>query len=302
MVFLGLYPTQQTDFLKLRFGLSKLRLSDSSLIFEAESGGPLGMGFRCGFLGLLHADIVQERLERDYGLQIISTTPSVSYEVELSDGSPLNLRRASDLPDLSRVRRISEPYVRLYIFTPESFSGSILKMVESYRAKFLNMEYLGRVVKLTFEAPLSEIITDFYDRLKSASSGFASLDYDLLGFREGNLCRLDILIAGEVVAPLSQIVNRESAFEIGGKLLPKLKETIARHQFVIVLQAAVGGKIIAREEIPAMRKNVLAKMSGGHRERKDKLLEKQRAGKKRLKRLGRVEIPQEAFRAVLERS
>lgn len=301
MVFLGLYPTEGTNFMKLRFGIEKLRLTDGSLSCSPEGGGALGMGFRCGFLGLLHADIVQERLERDYGLNLITTTPSVSYEVLLSNGSVLNLKRASDLPDMSTVRQILEPYVNLYIFTPGEFSGSILKFSESYRAKFINMEYLGRVVKLTFEAPLSELISDFYDRLKSISSGFASLDYELIGFREGDLCRLDFIIADEIVPPLSLIVPKDKAYAIGSQILIKLKETIDRHQFVVVLQASIGGRIIARQEIPSMRKNVLAKMSGGHRERKDKLLEKQKKGKKRLRKLGRVEIPQEAFRIVLER-
>ncbi len=301
MVFLGLYPTEGTNFMKLRFGIEKLRLTDGSLSCSPEGGGALGMGFRCGFLGLLHADVVQERLERDYGLNLITTTPSVSYEVRLSNGSVLNLKRASDLPDMSTVKEILEPYVNLYIFTPEEFSGSIMKFSQSYRAKFINMEYLGRLVKLTFEAPLAELISDFYDRLKSISSGFASLDYELIGFRGGDLCRLDIIIADEIVPPLAQIVPRSEAYEIGSQMLLKLKETIDRHQFVVVLQASIGGRIIARQEISSMRKNVLAKMSGGHRERKDKLLEKQKKGKKRLRQFGRVEIPQEAFRIILER-
>lgn len=301
MVFLGLYPTDTRDFLKLRKSLERLKLSDASLLTEPESSEALGLGFRCGFLGLLHAEIVQERLERDYGLNLISTLPSVFYKVTLTNGTVSEIHKASDLPDSSRVREIAEPYVKLSVYAPQRFTGAILKLLEARRAVFGNPEYLGEIVRLIFEVPLSEIITDFYDRLKSVSMGFASLDYDLADFRVADLSRLDILVAGKMVEPLSQIVPRLNSQEVGRSVLNKLKETIKRHQFVVVLQAAVGGKILAREEIPAVKKNVLSKMSGGHRERKDKLLDRQREGKKRLKMLGRVEISQEAFRVVLER-
>lgn len=302
MVFLGLYPLDQQDFLKLRQALEKLKLTDASLVVEAESSGALGLGFRCGFLGLLHAEIIQERLERDYGLKIISTAPSVFYKVELTNGQTKEIRRATDLPEPSSLKSIAEPMVELSIYSPQVYTGSILKLATTYRIQFQNLEYLGPIARLVFTAPLAEVITDFYDRLKSVSSGFASLDYEFLEFRPGDLDRLDILVAGQKVEPLARIVPAAEAADLGRKILIKLKATIRRHQFVVVLQAAVGGKILARQEIPALRKNVLAKMSGGHRERKDKLLDRQREGKKRLKSFGSVEIPQEAFRVVLERS
>lgn len=302
MVFLGLYPLAGDDFKKLRFAMDKLRLTDSSLTCEVEVSKALGFGFRCGFLGLLHADIVQQRLEGEYHLKLISTTPAVSYTVVKTNDEEFVLKRASDLPDPSRIREIREPYVRLFIYVPQTYTGSVLRLLESYRADYKSIEYLGNVVCLSFEVPLSGIVTDFYDKLKSATSGFGSVDYEFLEYRIGRLCRLDILVAGEVVEPLSQIVPRERAEAIGRGLLSRLKGTIGKHQFIVVLQAAVGGKIVAREEIPALRKNVLAKMSGGHRERKDKLLDRQREGKRRLKTLGRVTIPQEAFRIVLGRT
>ncbi|OGC50539.1 elongation factor 4 [candidate division WWE3 bacterium RIFCSPHIGHO2_01_FULL_40_23] len=299
-VFLSLYPTENDKFPALREALLKLSLSDSSLSFEPESSSALGFGFRCGFLGLLHAEVVQERLEREYNLNLISSIPNVSYKVKLNEGSEVEVDSPSQMPSISEIKEIYEPWIKISIFVPTDFLGRVIELCENHRGVLKRMDYLSeKKVTLAYELPLSELILNFFDELKSVSSGFGSLDYDFLDYRPVNAVKLDILVHGEIVGPLSQIVVAESAQKYGRSVLEKLKNVIPKHQFEISLQAAISGKIIARENIPAVRKDVLKKMSGGHRERKDKLLEKQKEGKKRLKRFGKVDIPQEAFRSVL---
>lgn len=302
-VFVSIYPIDNDKFPALRDALEKLSLSDSALSFEPESSTALGFGFRCGFLGLLHADIVQERLEREYNLELISTTPTVEYKVELTDGNAIGVKRPADLPEVTRIASILEPWILLTIVTPAGFVGNIITLCEERRGVLEKMEYPSESrVLFEYELPLSELVFNFFDDLKMISSGYASLDYEFLGFRKVDAVRLDILVHGDVVEPLSQIVIRSKAEGIGRNLIAKLKDILPRQQFKVSLQAAIGGKILAREDIPAMRKNVLAKMSGGHRERKDKLLDIQKKGKERMKRLGKVDIPQEAFRQVLKSS
>ena len=299
-VFVSIFPIENDKFPQLRDALEKLALSDSSLSYEPESSSALGFGFRCGFLGLLHADIIQERLEREYSLNLISTTPTVEYRVELTDGVTVWVKNPSDLPDPTKIREIMEPWIIMTIVSPSDYVGGVISLCEQRRGVMKKMEYPTETrVIFEYELPLAELVYNFFDDLKTISSGFASLDYEFADYRSVKAVKMDILVHGEVIPPLSHIVLKDKAVESGKELLVKLKEVIPRQQFRVALQAAIGGKVLAREDIPALRKDVLAKMSGGHRERKDKLLDIQKKGKQRMKRLGKVDIPQEAFRQVL---
>lgn len=301
LIFASIYTIDTAKFPDLREALGKLSLSDAALTFEPESSGALGFGFRCGFLGLLHSEIVQERLEREYNLALISTTPMVEYKLELTDGSILFAKAAADFPLVTKIKTIYEPWVLLTIVTPSAFTGAIITLCEKNRGILKKMEYPSpNRVLFEYELPLSGIIRNFYDDLKSVSSGYASLDYDFLGYREVNAVKMDILVHGDEVSALSQVVIKETAHEEGKRILHKLKDLIPKQQFKVSLQAAINGKIIAREDISSVGKSVLAGISGGHRERKDKLIERQKKGKARLKMVGKVAIPQEAFRELLK--
>jgi len=300
MVFAGLYTVDSHEHTLLRDALEKLRLNDSSFFFEPESSAALGFGFRCGFLGLLHMEIIQERLEREYELDLITTAPGVRYHVTLTDGTVLEVDNPSRWPDPTNIENIREPVITAKILTNEEYVGGIFKLVEEKRGKQINFEYVTPIrVLLTYELPLNEIVLDFYDRLKSVSRGYASLDYSLAGEWVSPMVKLDVLVSGEPVDALSIIVHKDHAYERGRALVSKMRELIPRQQFEVAIQAAIGSKVVARETVTALRKNVLAKCYGGDISRKRKLLEKQKEGKKRMKRIGKVDIPQEAFLAVL---
>ncbi len=299
-VFAGLFPTNAEDYPALREALEKLRLNDAALRFEPESSEAMGFGFRCGFLGMLHMEIVQERLEREYDLDLISTAPTVVYEVLRTDGSIVSLDNPAKLPQSNLIEEVREPIIRANILTPEAYIGNIIKLCEEKRGVQIGIQYLASQVQISYELPMAEVVLDFFDKLKSVSRGYASLDYSFLRFQAGPFVRLDTLINGDKVDALSLIVHRSQADRRGRELCEKMKELIPRQMFDVAIQAAVGAQIIARSTVKAMRKNVLAKCYGGDITRKKKLLEKQKEGKKRMKQVGRVEIPQEAFLAVLQ--
>ncbi len=301
MVFASFYPSEGEDYTLLRDALEKLQLNDASLIFEPETSQALGFGYRCGFLGLFHLDIIQERLEREYDLDIVATAPSVEYQVLLKDGQVLRIDNPADLPSEGDIEEIHEPWVKISVFTPVDYIGPVMDLVTKRRGAFEEMEYLdAKRVLLTYQIPLSEILVDFYDQLKSRSRGYASLDYVFSGHRPADLVKLDLLVNQQVVDALSIIVHRDQAYQKGQALVSRMKQTIPRQLFTVPIQAAVGKRVISRANVKALRKNVLDKCYGGDVTRKRKLLEKQKAGKKRMKMIGRVQIPQEAFMAVLK--
>jgi GTP-binding protein LepA len=301
MVYCDFYPGGKTQYDELRDAMDRLQLNDSSFSFEPESSDALGFGFRCGFLGLLHMEIIQERLEREFNIEVIQTAPTVTYEILLTDGTTQRIDSPSELPNLTHVEQIREPYIIMNLILPADCVGLLMQMCEDRRGIYKKTEYLGTSrVMLQYELPLAEVIYDFYDRLKSSTKGYGTMDYDVIGFRPGDLVKVDVLVNGDRVDALSTIVHRDHAEKRGRNLLVRLKEEIPKHLFEIPLQAAIGGKVIARETIKSMGKNVTAKCYGGDVSRKRKLLEKQKEGKKRMKRVGSVDIPQEAFMAILE--
>ncbi|MBA4041948.1 MAG: elongation factor 4, partial [Sphingobium sp.] len=300
VVFCGLFPVDANDFEKLRDSIGKLRLNDASFSFEMETSAALGFGFRCGFLGLLHLEIIQERLTREYDLDLITTAPSVVYQIELTHGGGhIELHNPADMPDPNRIERIAEPWIEAVIYCPDEYLGSILKLCQDRRGIQQNLTYVGGRAQATYELPLNEVVFDFYDRLKSISRGYASFDYHQIGYREGDLVKMSILVNNEPVDALSMIVHRSTAESRGRGMCERLKDLIPRHLFKIPIQAAIGGKVIARETIAALRKDVTAKCYGGDASRKRKLLDKQKEGKKRMREYGSVSIPQEAFIAAL---
>lgn len=300
MVFCGIYPIESRRFPELREALEKLKLNDASLEFEPETSQALGFGFRCGFLGLLHLEIIQERIEREFGIDLIVTSPSVVYDVLLTDGTHVMVDSPAKMPERVRIKDIEEPYIRTNIFVPSEYIGSIMELCQDKRGSYISMEYLdSKRVNIHYEIPLSEIVYDFFDRLKSATKGYASFDYDLIGYKSSDLVKMDILLNGEIVDALSIIVHKDFAYKRGKVIVENLRKLIPRQQFEVPVQACIGNKAIARETIKAVRKDVLAKCYGGDVSRKRKLLEKQKEGKKRMKMVGSVEIPQEAFLSVL---
>jgi len=301
MVFCGLFPVDTDQFSDLRDALEKLALNDAALTWEPETSQALGFGFRCGFLGLLHMDIVRERLEREYDLELLATTPNVEYEVTLTDGSSIAVHSPSEMPDRARIAEIREPYIRATILCPKDYVGPVMELCQERRGEHVDMSYLSAArVQLRYDLPLAEIVLDFFDQLKSRTRGYASLDYELTGLRPSDLVKLDILLAGDLVDALSMVVHKDKAYPAGRVLTERLRERIPRQQFEVAIQASIGSKIIARESVKPVRKDVIAKCYGGDISRKRKLLEKQKAGKKRMKQVGRIEVPQEAFLAVLE--
>ena len=299
-VFAGLYPVEASDYEAFRDALEKLQLNDASLRYEPETSQALGFGFRCGFLGLLHMDIVQERLEREYGINLITTAPTVVYQVLMRDESVIEVENPSRLPDLSKIQEIREPFITATILMPQEYVGPVMTLCNNKRGVQKNMQYMGHQVMMTYELPLNEVVLDFFDKLKSVSRGYASLDYDFKEFRADDLCKLDVLINGERVDALSLIVHRANALSRGRDVVTRMRKLIPRQMFDVAVQAAIGSQILARENVKALRKNVLAKCYGGDITRKKKLLEKQKAGKRRMKQVGTVEIPQEAFLAILQ--
>jgi GTP-binding protein LepA len=303
MVFCGLFPVETNQFPDLRDALEKLELNDAALTWEPETSEALGFGFRCGFLGLLHMDIVRERLEREYDLELLATAPTVEYDVHLTDGRELVVHSPSDMPDRGLIASIKEPYIRATILTPKEHVGAVMELCQERRGTHVDMTFLSQErVQLRYDLPLAEIVLDFFDQLKSRTRGYASLDYEVLGMREGDLVKLDILLAGDSVDALSMVVHRDKAYAAGRGLTERLRKQIPRQQFEVAIQAAIGSNVIARESVKPMRKDVIAKCYGGDISRKRKLLEKQKEGKKRMKQVGRIEVPQEAFLAVLELS
>ena len=300
VVFAGIYPTETSKYNELRDALEKLKLNDASLSFEPETSHALGFGFRCGFLGLLHMEIIEERIEREFKIDLIATSPSVVYEVKLTNGEIINIDSPQKMPDRVNIESISEPYIKTNIFTPNEYIGPIMELCQNKRGNYLNLEYIdAKRVIIHYELPLSEIVYDFFDKLKSSTKGYASFDYELTGYKESDLVKMDILLNGEIVDALSTIVHKDFAYPRGRVVVENLKKLIPRQMFVVPVQAAIGSKIIARADIKALRKDVLAKCYGGDVSRKKKLLEKQKEGKKRMKTLGSVMVPQEAFLAVL---
>ena len=303
MVYCGLYPIESSKFDDLREAMEKMKLNDAALTFEPETSKALGFGFRCGFLGLLHMEIIEERIEREFGIDLIATSPSVVYQVIMGDGSTLMVDSPVKMPKREAISKTLEPYVKTSIFSPKDYIGPIMELCQDKRGNFLNIEYLDQDrVTVHYELPLSEIVYDFFDRLKSVTKGYASFDYEMIGYRESNLVKLDILLNGEIVDALSVIVHKDFAYSRGRNVVEKLREIIPRQLFEVPIQAAIGSSVIARTDIKAMRKNVLAKCYGGDITRKKKLLEKQKEGKKRMKRIGSVEVPQEAFLTILSTS
>lgn len=300
VVFCGLFPVDAADFEDLRAAMGKLRLNDASFSYEMETSAALGFGFRCGFLGLLHLEIIQERLEREFNLDLIATAPSVIYEIEMNDGSVIDLHNPADMPDVVKIKEIREPWIRATILTPDDYLGSVLKLCQDRRGNQIELTYVGARAMVTYDLPLNEVVFDFYDRLKSISKGYASFDYNITDYREGDLVKMSILVNAEPVDALSMLVHRTRAEFRGRAMCEKLKDLIPQHLFQIPIQAAIGAKIIARETIKALRKDVTAKCYGGDISRKRKLLDKQKEGKKKMRQFGRVEIPQEAFIAALK--